>query len=175
MFHQDFRDRCVNDGYSDKTCSCAADAIVRNLSAEDLIEASIAHRAAKAGDAKSLKRFYAEKPEFLGQIAVCGYETDAVIALRPEDTEKCEEEADTRSRASDTQTEIAFINNLDTGVSIYWINFAGSREIYRRLAPNDRVDLVTFLTHPWVITDDAGSCIGLVLPRRDPTTVVLGD
>ena len=106
---------------------------------------------------------------------MCGFQSEPVIALRPEDTEKYEKEAGIRSKSSDTHAEIAFVNELDTEVDIYWINFAGSRELYCRLAPNDRVDLVTFLTHPWVITDDAGSYIGLVLPRRDPTTVVLGE
>ncbi|MFQ5929825.1 MAG: hypothetical protein ACE5MK_08995 [Acidobacteriota bacterium] len=97
------------------------------------------------------------------------------IIVSPDDTIKCDQEAHIHSINSNTRTEIAFINKLDSRVNVYWIDFAGARKLYSKLAPNGRVDLITFLTHPWVITDATDRCLGLVLPQETPTRVVLAD
>ncbi|MFQ5974021.1 MAG: hypothetical protein ACE5Q3_16975, partial [Alphaproteobacteria bacterium] len=131
--------------------------------------------------------YFAVNSEIGGPEAIKGKDPDAFafleavyshgsrreVILKPGDAEKCDQEARVHSLNSDTRIEVTLISELDSTVNVYWIDFAGTRELYNKLAPNDRVDLATFLTHPWVITDTAGSCVALVLPQEDATTIVL--
>ena len=42
--------------------------------------------------------------------------------------------------------------------------------------PDDgRIQLETFVTHPWVVSDAAGGALGVALPRATGSTVVVGE
>ena len=61
--------------------------------------------------------------------------------------------------------DLTFSNQRDQAVKLYWIDYAGVRQFYNELQPNESILMNTFITHPWVITD-AGTeeCINLVMP-----------
>ncbi|MFA5951372.1 MAG: hypothetical protein WC807_13925 [Hyphomicrobium sp.] len=85
----------------------------------------------------------------------------------------CETMKYVRSKNSDTPASITFIN--DTGVhrSLYWIDFNGTGRPYGNIDPGQEVTQKTFLTHPWMIADGAGTCYRVVLPERGKSIVRL--
>ncbi len=76
-----------------------------------------------------------------------------------------------RSVTGTTRTSITFVNESGGTVRVLWLNYSGGRQLYKTLAPGARYVQGTFLTHPWVVVDEAGRCIGYVLP--EPKTYVI--
>ena len=83
----------------------------------------------------------------------------------------CPNEAALRSRHSTMQTEITFINDTGGTVRLYWINSEGERQLYAQLPTGQRVRQLTFVTHPWVVVDSEGRCLGVYRAARAPHTV----
>jgi hypothetical protein len=73
----------------------------------------------------------------------------------------CDDEADLRSIDGIRPITITFASYAPAGVSIYWINYAGQRQLYRRLDPMQSYTQPTYATHPWIVVDDDGGCHGL--------------
>jgi hypothetical protein len=76
----------------------------------------------------------------------------------------CGQEDSLRSLESVTATSIRFVNQTDITVDVYWLDLDGQRVKYATLAPGETLDQATFLTHPWVVTNTAGTCLGIFLP-----------
>ncbi|MBA3330324.1 MAG: hypothetical protein H0T39_05530 [Actinobacteria bacterium] len=68
---------------------------------------------------------------------------------------------------------IEFVNDSGTTVRVLWLNFSGNRQLYRTLAPGERYVQQTFITHPWVVLDSAGNCLGYVLSDQPSKTYVI--
>jgi hypothetical protein len=83
----------------------------------------------------------------------------------------CPNEGLLRSRNSDTATEVTFINDTGGTVGLYWIDFQGARQLYGQIPPGQRALQPTFLTHPWIVVDEGGACLGVYRPARSPRTV----
>lgn len=83
----------------------------------------------------------------------------------------CPNEETLRSRYSTAPTEITFINDTGGTVRLYWINFEGERQLYAQLPTGQRVRQLTFVTHPWVVVDSEGRCLGVYRAARAPHTV----
>jgi hypothetical protein len=60
-----------------------------------------------------------------------------------------------RSQTGDTPTSIVFMNESGRELAIYWVNYAGQPVFYRFLDPGDFYVQQTYLTHPWMIYDQA--------------------
>lgn len=71
-----------------------------------------------------------------------------------------------RSLKGDQSTNITFINTRSNPIHLYWRNYDGARVSYGTVAANGgRKDQQTFVTHPWVITDDnTGEVLGIWNP-----------
>lgn len=93
--------------------------------------------------------------------------------LQPVD---CDKEDDFRSKNSDIPTSIQFINKTDFTVKVYWIDYQGKRQHRFDLRPNETENRGTFVSHPFVVTkaDGRGSCLGIFLPSKDASVVILG-
>jgi virginiamycin B lyase len=69
-----------------------------------------------------------------------------------------------RSVDSDTPVDLTFVNDTDATVEVYWLAFDGERRLWFTLAPEERVEQGTYLTHPWLVLDaDTGECVGYTL------------
>jgi von Hippel-Lindau disease tumor supressor len=76
-----------------------------------------------------------------------------------------------RSLNSDVQAAITFQNDSAQTVKIYWLGFKGERVFYQRLLPGETYQQETFLTHPWVVTDDKDNAWALHYAQRKMLTI----
>jgi von Hippel-Lindau disease tumor suppressor protein len=57
--------------------------------------------------------------------------------------------------------------------SVYWLDYSGQRVLYSTLVPGQSYVQPTFITHPWLVTNVNGACIGIFLPSRIPGGVTI--
>jgi hypothetical protein len=46
-------------------------------------------------------------------------------------------------------------------INVFWIDYDGRRHFYRSLGKGDSQAFDTYATHPWVVTDASGNCLGV--------------
>ena len=85
----------------------------------------------------------------------------------------CDQEKNLRSQATTDLTQISFINRSPETLRIYWLNFDGARVLYASLTPGQTVNLQTYMTHPWLVANDADTCKAIYLPTTSPREVDL--
>ena len=85
----------------------------------------------------------------------------------------CDQEKNLRSQAATDSTEISFTNRSPETRRIYWLNFDGVRVLYASLASGQTVDLQTYMTHPWLVANDADECKAIYMPTTSPREVDL--
>ncbi|KAJ7870422.1 hypothetical protein B0H13DRAFT_2061715 [Mycena leptocephala] len=81
-----------------------------------------------------------------------------------------------RSANSTTKTSILFVNYRAKPIHVWWISFDPKRVSYGTVAGNGgKLDMsTTYLTHPWVITDEeSGEALGIWMPIPDVGLVVV--
>ena len=72
---------------------------------------------------------------------------------------------DLRSQNFNTPTSIVFVNDYGKEIVIHWVNYTGQLVFYSFLAPGDHYIQQTYLTHPWLVTDQTtGRAIEGFLP-----------
>jgi len=81
------------------------------------------------------------------------------------------EEAGIKSTNSLISTSITFINKSERTVNIFWIDYQGKRKFYLRLPSGQIHNQPTFLTHPWLITDDNDNALWLYYPDAQARTI----
>ncbi len=54
-----------------------------------------------------------------------------------------------------------------------WLDFNSKAKSYGRLKNGEQIELDTFLTHPWMVTDSAGACLQIVMPESGGRVVEL--
>ncbi len=60
---------------------------------------------------------------------------------------------------------IDFVNQRGSVIGINWLNSNGSRVSYNpNLATGQTHNQQTYVTHPWLVTDNTGACIGIYRP-----------
>ncbi len=79
-------------------------------------------------------------------------------------TQSCALEPAFRSIDGTTPVTVQFTNNLAATINVYWLDYNGQRVIYATLPPGGSYVQSTFLTHPWLITDQSSQCRGIYLP-----------
>ncbi|MCB1659603.1 MAG: hypothetical protein KDI39_15400, partial [Pseudomonadales bacterium] len=58
-----------------------------------------------------------------------------------------------------------FVNQRGSNINVYWLNSNGSRVTYKTNLLNTQThNQQTFVTHPWLITDNTGTCIAIYRP-----------
>ena len=86
----------------------------------------------------------------------------------------CADEISLRSTDFSQSTEVTFVNDSRRSIRTYWLNYQGKRVFYAEIGPGGNYVQQTYVTHPWVITNDrSGDCVGLYLPAPLPATVVI--
>ncbi len=76
-----------------------------------------------------------------------------------------------RSRTSTVATELRFVNRSGQTVHVYWLDYEGQRRFYQALRDGESYDQPTFLTHPWLVTDERGAAWKVYLPTERPQTI----
>ena len=92
----------------------------------------------------------------------------------------CPGEGSTRSLYSDHPTALIFVNaarSPEDYMSVYWLDYDGTRQHYFDLYPGERRRQETFLTHPWLVTFPVPGggelCHGIVQPLPQTGQVVI--
>ncbi len=74
---------------------------------------------------------------------------------------ECPSEGALRSLSDTERTRISFRNERFRRINVFWIDYEGQRQLYRTLAPGQSQTFQTYATHPWVVTDASGNCLGV--------------
>ena len=58
-----------------------------------------------------------------------------------------------------------FVNQRGSNMNVYWLDSNANRVTYKlNLATGQTHNQQTFVTHPWLITDNTGACVGIYRP-----------
>jgi hypothetical protein len=69
----------------------------------------------------------------------------------------------THSIVGQVRTNIEFVNRTAGTVKVYWLDYSGKRVYYSTLKADTSYVQATWATHPWVVLDSAGVCVGYVI------------
>ena len=95
----------------------------------------------------------------------------SVFPAKASEANICPSESVSRSISGKVSTKMVFKNNSSNAVKTYWLNYSGERVFYKKLNPNQSYTQQTYVTHPWVITDDSDNCLGVYYPDGQTQTV----
>lgn len=98
---------------------------------------------------------------------------DEDIEIGPAVEVDCELEDGLRSVESAQASLVDFTNRSTEPVQVFWLDYGGERVLYADLMVDATYTQASFLTHPWVVTDQAGTCLAIVLPSELPTLHVV--
>ena len=79
----------------------------------------------------------------------------------------CALEPNYRSEASEVPISLAFQNQGDETLRLHWLDFKGGRVFYGAIDPGFQLQIDSFQTHPWLITDVNNRCLAIFVGRRD--------
>ena len=83
----------------------------------------------------------------------------------------CGYESSLKSVAGSISTTLVIQNARPTDISLFWINYGGEREFYYTVPAGAQYSLSTYISHPWVVVDEQGRCLELVLPGKSTAKV----
>lgn len=78
-----------------------------------------------------------------------------------------------RSLNGDVATPVVFRNNGRQSVKLFWMDYDGKPVLVTTIRPGDTARQNTFVTHPFLITDEAGGPLLLHYPDPQAITVNL--
>ncbi|PIQ23068.1 hypothetical protein COW36_09850 [bacterium (Candidatus Blackallbacteria) CG17_big_fil_post_rev_8_21_14_2_50_48_46] len=88
----------------------------------------------------------------------------AAASLEGMKASNCSQEGSIKS-ATGPATSVDFKNESSADISIYWLNAQGKRVLYKKLSAGSDYTQSTYVTHPWLITNAQGNCIGIYTPE----------
>jgi hypothetical protein len=78
----------------------------------------------------------------------------------------------TKSIDSKVETSITFENRSKRTIKVHWLDFEGNRQLKRTVAPGATyASQRTFLTHPWLVTDQDDNPWHVYYPDAQPRSV----
>jgi Trypsin-like peptidase domain/VHL beta domain len=83
----------------------------------------------------------------------------------------CKYERDLKSLSDTVSTNLVFRNTRRRDISLFWLNYQGRRIFYSTVRNGAQYTLPTYISHPWVVVDERGQCLELVLPGKSTATV----
>lgn len=83
----------------------------------------------------------------------------------------CGYESSLKSLAGSISTTLVFQNARPTDISLFWLNYGGEREFYYTVPAGAQYAQLTYISHPWVVVDEQGRCLELVLPGKSTAKV----
>src|SRR5690242_1910286 len=69
----------------------------------------------------------------------------------------CANESAYRSTAGDQRATLTIVNNTGETLQLFWLDYSGARVFYQPLAAHAISTQETFLTHPWIVANSAGT------------------
>lgn len=72
-----------------------------------------------------------------------------------------------KSEESATETAIIFVNETESEITYYWIDYAGSEIFYNRLPAGASGNQHTFVGHVWLIKDHTGRNLALFKAKAE--------
>lgn len=86
---------------------------------------------------------------------------------------KSEIAGDNISDNSREKTKVRFENTRDEEINVFWIDYKGNPKHYKTLRPGETLSQNTYVSHPWVFTDNNGNPVQNYNPKAsDELTVV---
>ncbi|MCC7479881.1 hypothetical protein IT575_15685 [bacterium] len=82
-------------------------------------------------------------------------------------------EGSLKSLDSGQPSQIQYVNNTGGTVSYYWLDFEGKRVPYGTVEAGERGSMSTFISHPWLLTDSAGTVLGIWVPETTHDRIVV--
>ena len=80
---------------------------------------------------------------------------------------------DLRSIKSKNKASLRFVNNRENQIHVYWIDFKSKEVFYKTLAKGESYVQGTFPTHPWLVRDENGGCLGVFETVENGSEAVL--
>ena len=81
----------------------------------------------------------------------------------------CSKEDGVKSQNGEVKAKIYFINGTPDDVIIHWVNYQGKRDLkpnqITTIAPDMSARKITYLTHPFIVTDSKGKCLGVYISQ----------
>ena len=102
----------------------------------------------------------------------CG--TDLGLYI-PSDAAEQTAEVTLRSRVSTTPVQAAFVNRTHLSLTVEWIDYGGETTVYGIIAPGERFEQATFVSHPWVLRDAYSGTVVRVVPSLTSDAEVVVD
>lgn len=97
--------------------------------------------------------------------------------LKPLVALNCSQESSVRSVSYEVPTYIRFNNTTAQSIIVYWLNYEGQRDPTENqkitIAPGQSGFRITFLTHPFLVTDANGKCLAIYQPIREPSLAII--
>jgi hypothetical protein len=92
----------------------------------------------------------------------------------PEPHSSCETEDSQRSQQGVAQAELTVINLTDATFDLFWLDYDGARVFYQTIRPSSTQPQPTWVTHPWILADEDGTCYLLVEVTAVQQTMTIG-
>jgi hypothetical protein len=89
------------------------------------------------------------------------------------DARPCPAEKGLRAIHGQYSTQMRFVNEGARAFQIHWLDYQGKRVFYKTVLPHSSHTQPTYLTHPWVLTDESQQCLGVYFPDDRERTIVL--
>ncbi len=82
------------------------------------------------------------------------------------------EEQGVKSTDSDVETTIKFVNKSKQTIKVYWLDYDGARVTRQTVKAGDSYEVATtYLTHPWLVTDENDDAWYIYYPDAQPRVV----
>ncbi len=85
----------------------------------------------------------------------------------------CTEEGTVMAMHAHVESYVDFVNETDAPVSRFLLDYSGDRLEYDPIAPGATFRQRSFATHPWLLEDASGECLGIYLSGRDIGVVTI--
>jgi len=85
----------------------------------------------------------------------------------------CSDEPYLNSLESLQPIKMVFQNLQGSTANFYWLDYQGHRKLFRTVEAGRSFSIMTFITHPWVVTDAADHCSEIVMPGPATQTAVI--
>jgi len=85
----------------------------------------------------------------------------------------CDQESTLKSLNADVRSFHRVTNLTNQPIKVVWINYEGKRNSGSTVEAGKTGSFNTYLTHPFLIIDASGKCLGIYQPMREPGFVVV--
>jgi hypothetical protein len=77
-----------------------------------------------------------------------------------------------RSTNGNQSVNLSFLNKTRKSINIIWIDYHGAHVPYKTLLPDQVLKQRSYVTHPWLITDTSGNCLGAFVASQSQGVIV---